>query len=69
MKQQEEDTLEVFHRLLERLHQAGYRALGSIVLNICKPGSRHVDREEKLCIGAAAHREVDSSYFLLDVLG
>ena len=47
MKQQEEDTLEVFHRLLERLHQADYRALGSIVLNIYKPGSQHVDRVER----------------------
>jgi hypothetical protein len=34
------------NRLLERLHQADYKTLGSIVLNIYKPGSQHVDHVE-----------------------
>jgi len=34
------------NRLLERLHQADYKTLGSIVLNIYKRGSWHVDNVE-----------------------
>ena len=42
----DEESLEFINRLLERLHQADYKALGSININIYKPGSQHVDRVE-----------------------
>ena len=41
------DDLNHLNRLLEQLHQADYKILGSIVLNIYKPGSQHVDRVER----------------------
>ena len=40
------DDLNRLNRLLEQLHQADYKILGSIVLNIYKSGSQHVDRVE-----------------------
>lgn len=42
----DEEGLGFINRLLERLHQADYKLLGSIVLNIYKPGSWHVDNVE-----------------------
>jgi hypothetical protein len=39
----DEDALDVINRLLERLHQADYKILGNIEINIYKPGSQHVD--------------------------
>lgn len=42
----DEEGLGFINRLLEQLHQADYKLLGSIVLNIYKPGSWHVDRVE-----------------------
>ena len=47
-----EDELEMLNRLLEQLHQADYRVLGSIVMNVYKDGSQHVDRVERQYIGA-----------------
>ena len=47
-----EDLKELNH-LLERLHQADYKLLGSIEINIYKPGSQHVDH-------------VDNQYFYGD---
>ena len=41
------DDLNHLNRLLEQLHQADYKILGSIVLNIYKSGSQHVDRVER----------------------
>ena len=41
-----EDELEALNRLLEQLHRADYRVLGSIEINIYKPGSQHVDKVE-----------------------
>ncbi|MBQ6433731.1 MAG: hypothetical protein IJJ94_07315 [Bacteroidaceae bacterium] len=38
-----EDELEMLNRLSEQLHQESYRVLGSIVLNVYKDGSQHVD--------------------------
>ena len=38
-----EDDLTLINRLLEQLHQADYKVLGSIVLNVYKAGSQHVD--------------------------
>ena len=46
-----EEDLEELNRLLERLHQADYKALGSINVNIYKPGSQHVDKVENQYIG------------------
>ena len=43
----DEDGLELINRLLERLHQAGNKSLGSVNINIYKPGCQHVDRVEK----------------------
>jgi len=40
------EELKELYRLLERLHQADYKALGSININIYKPGSQHVDHVE-----------------------
>jgi len=40
------EELKELNRLLERLHQADYKTLGSIVLNVYKPGSWHVDNVE-----------------------
>lgn len=40
------DDLNHLNRLLEQLHQADYKILGSIVLNIYASGSQHVDRVE-----------------------
>ena len=37
------EDLKELNRLLERLHQADYKLLGSIEINIYKPGSQHVD--------------------------
>mgnify|MGYP007101871152 CR=1 FL=1 len=48
----DEESLEFVNGLLERLHQAGYRTLGSIAVNIYKPGSQHVDHVENQYIGA-----------------
>ena len=47
-----QDELLQLNELLERLNQAGYKALGSININIYKPGSQHVDRVETQYIGA-----------------
>ena len=47
-----QDELLQLNELLERLNQAGYKALGSINVNIYKPGSQHVDRVETQYIGA-----------------
>ena len=47
----DEDGLELINRLLERLHQAGNKSLGSVNINIYKPGSQHVDRVERQYIG------------------
>lgn len=43
MKKINEDDLTLINRLLEQLHQADYKVLGSIVLNVYKAGSQHVD--------------------------
>ena len=43
----DEESLEFINRLLERLHQADYKELGCININIYKPGSQHVDRVER----------------------
>ena len=48
----DEESLEFVNGLLERLHQAGFRTLGSIAVNIYKPGSQHVDHVENQYIGA-----------------
>ena len=48
-----QDELLQLNELLERLNQAGYKALGSINVNIYKPGSQHVDRVETQYIGAS----------------
>ena len=48
-----QDELLQLNELLERLNQAGYKALGSININIYKPGSQHVDRVETQYIGAS----------------
>ena len=61
----DEGSLEFINRLLERLHQADYKVLGSIVLNIYEQGSQHVDHVENQYIGAYPHplpkgREKDS---------
>ena len=37
------EELNELNYLLERLHQADYKLLGSIEINIYKPGSQHVD--------------------------
>lgn len=37
------EDLKELNRLLERLHQADYKLLGNIEINIYKPGSQHVD--------------------------
>jgi hypothetical protein len=37
------EELKELNRLLERLHQADYKTLGSIEINIYKPGSQHMD--------------------------
>ena len=47
-----DEDLKELNRLLERLHQADYKALGSIHINIFKPGSQHVDRVKNQYIGA-----------------
>ncbi len=41
----DEGSLEFINRLLERLHQADYKVLGSIVLNIYEQGSQHVETQ------------------------
>ena len=43
----DEGSLELLNRLLEQLHQADYHVLGSIVLNIYKPGSQHVEHVDR----------------------
>lgn len=40
------EDLKKLNYLLERLHQADYKLLGSIEINIYKPGSQHVDHVE-----------------------
>jgi hypothetical protein len=40
------EDLKELNRLLERLHQADCKLLGSIEINIYKPGSQHVDHVE-----------------------
>ena len=47
------EDIKELNRLLERLHQADYKLLGSIEINIYKPGSQHVDH-------------VDNQYFYGD---
>ncbi|MBR2291283.1 MAG: hypothetical protein IJ868_03105 [Prevotella sp.] len=47
----DEESLEFINCLLERLHQADYKSLGSININIYKPGSQHVDKVENQYIG------------------
>ena len=37
------EDIKELNRLLERLHQADYKILGNIEINIYKPGSQHVD--------------------------
>ena len=46
-----ENELALLNRLLEMLHQTDYKVLGSIEINIYKPGSQHVDRVENQYIG------------------
>ena len=48
----DEEALDFINRLLERLHQAGYKVLGSINVNIYKPGSQHVDNVDNQYIEA-----------------
>ena len=43
MNHNEEDTLDLLNRLLEKLHQTGGNNPGSIVFNIYEKGSLHVD--------------------------
>ena len=43
MNHNEEDTLDLFNRVLERLHQTDGNNPGSIVFNIYEKGSMHVD--------------------------
>ena len=43
MNNNEEDTLDLLNRVLERLHQTDGNNQGSIVLNIYEKGSLHVD--------------------------
>ena len=45
-KDKDGGDLELLNRLLEQLHRADYKVLGSIVLNIYKEGSQHVDKVE-----------------------
>ena len=40
-----EDALDFINRLLERLHHADYKVLGSIEINIYKSGSQHIDTQ------------------------
>ncbi len=54
----DEESLELINRLLERLHQADFRFLGSIVLNIYKSGSQHVDKVENQYIGSYPQKPV-----------
>ena len=74
------DDLNHLNRLLEQLHQADYRILGSIVLNIYKPGSQHVDRVERQYIvasppnplpreGGGMREERGGGYSMPEVLG
>ena len=42
-KDKDGGDLELLNRLLEMLHQTDYKVLGSIEINIYKPGSQHVD--------------------------
>lgn len=46
-----EDSLELINRLLERLHHADYRIFGSIVFNVYKEGSQHIDHVDNLYFG------------------
>ena len=41
----DEETLEFINRLLEQLHHADYKVLGSIEINIYKSGSQHIDTQ------------------------
>ena len=50
-----EVNLEEFSRLLEKLRQADFKILGSIQINIFKPGSQHVDRVENQYFGEMTH--------------
>ena len=43
MNSNEEDTIDLFNRVLERLHQTDGNNPGSIVFNIYEKGSMHVD--------------------------
>ena len=43
MNHNEEDTLDLLNRLLEKLHQTGGNNQGSTVINIYEKGSMHVD--------------------------
>ena len=74
------DDLNHLNRLLEQLHQADYKILGSIVLNIYKPGSQHVDRVERQYIvasppnplpreGGGMREERGGGYSMPEVLG
>jgi hypothetical protein len=52
MELNDEEILELINRLLEQLQRVNYKALGSIVLNIYKQGSQHVDTIQTQIIGA-----------------
>lgn len=54
MERTNEDEIESINRLLGWLHQADYKALGSIEINIYKQGSQHVDRVENQYFGYPA---------------
>ena len=49
----DENELVLLNRLLEQLHQTDYKVLGSIEINIYKPGSQHVDKVERQYITAS----------------
>ena len=53
MNYNDENELVLLNRLLEQLHQTDYKVLGSIEINIYKPGSQHVDKVERQYITAS----------------
>ena len=54
----DEESLEIINHLLERLHQADFKFLGSININIYKSGSQHVDKVENQYIGSYPQKPV-----------